>query len=211
MRTIYGVKVLTEEDLFDTCGRPKNIMDFVKMNIEDTLESLKEARRDYWHESDFQNNEFKFSFIPIDAIENYVMYKTVEKSMGLARDYMVTNNGIEQSELIAEAAQHRINECMEYYSYNSDVILDSVCMVFIFDPRKDFVKDICVAIPNKIISKINAPMEYKCCECSFVEKSHSLPEHMLYSIVNNKVAYYCNKCARKHKYEFVPVGEEFNL
>lgn len=211
MRTIYGVKVLTEEDLFDTCGRPKNIMDFVKMNIEDTLEALSEAKQDFWHSPDFQSNEFKLSFIPIDAIENYVMYKTVEKSMGLARDYMVTNNGIEKSELIAEAAKQRIDDCLEYYSYNQEIISESVCMVFIFDTRKDkYVKDMCVAIPNKIISKINAPMEYICSSCSFVEKSQSLPEKMMYSILDDKVTYFCNKCSRKHHIKMVPVGEEFN-
>lgn len=210
MRTIYGVKVLSEEDLFDTCGRPRNIMDFVKMNIEDTLESLSDARHDYWHKPDFQSNEFKFSFIPIDAIENYVIFKTVERSMDLAVEYMITTSGIDRAKLIANAAKERIDECIEYYSYNSEVVPKSVCMVFIYDIKSETVKDICVTIPDKIIDKINSPMEYTCSKCSFTEKSDSLPENMMYSIVNDRVTYFCNRCARKTTHHTVHVGEEFN-
>lgn len=210
MRTIYGTKVLTEGDLFDTCGRPKNIMDFVKMNIEETLKELDEARYSYWHQQEFQSNEFKLSFIPIDVIENYVIFKTVEKSMDLAVDYMVTTNGIDRAKLIAKAAKDRIDECIEYYADNMIIIPNSVCMIFIHDIKTELVKDICVTIPRKIIDRIEAPTEYTCSKCGFTEKAEVLPDNMMYSIINNKVTYFCNSCSRKVDCHVVHVGEEFN-
>lgn len=209
MRIIYGTKVLTEEDLFDTCGRPKNIMDFVKMNVEDTLDELKEARYDYWHKPEYQSNEFKLSFIPIEVIENYVIYKTVEKSMDLVMDYMVTKNGIDMSKLIAEAAKERIDECIDYFADNIDKIPTAVCMIFIHDVKTEIVKDICVAIPKKIIDKIDASTEYYCSKCGFTERADVLPDNMMYTVVDNKVIYFCKPCSRRVNYRTVHVGEEF--
>ena len=211
MRIIYGTKVLTEEDLFDTCGRPKNIMDFVKMNVEDTLDELKEARYDYWHKPEYQSNEFKLSFIPIEVIENYVTYKTVEKSMDLVMDYMVTKNIIfeEQSYCFPEAAKERIDECIDYFADNIDKIPTAVCMIFIHDVKTEIVKDICVAIPKKIIDKIDAPTEYYCSKCGFTERADVLPDNMMYTVVDNKVIYFCKPCSRRVNYRTVHVGEEF--
>ena len=211
MRIIYGTKVLTEEDLFDMCGRPQNIMDFVKMNVDDTLKELCEARYDYHHKQEFQSNEFKLSFIPIDVIEQYVIFKTVEKSMDLAINYMVTADGIDRARFIAGAAKERIDECIDYYSYNMSQIPNVVCMIFIYDTKTERVKDICVSVPRKAIDKINTPVDYQCSKCGYTERAEVLPDNMMYTIIDNGVTYFCNKCSRGLKYHTVHVGEEFNL
>lgn len=210
MRIIYGTKVLTEEDLFDMCGRPKNIMDFVKMNVEDTLEELSEARYDYHHEQEYQSNEFNLSFIPIDIIENYVLFKTVERSMDLAVAYMVTSEGIDRAKLISQAAKERIDESIEYYACNMSKIPNSVCMIFIRDTKTGRVKDICVSVPRRAIEKINMPTDYKCSKCGYVERAEVLPDNMMYTVMDNAVTYFCKSCSRGLRQHVVHVGEEFN-
>lgn len=210
MRIIYGTKVLTEEDLFDTCGRPKNIMDFIKMNTEQTLSDLEGAKYDFRSKQEFQSNEFKLSFIPIDVIEEYVMFQTICRSIDIAIDYMATTDSIEKAKLIAKAAKQKIDECIEYYADNMSKIPNSVCMVFIYDTKTNNIKDMCVTIPRRAIDKINAPMEYECTDCKYIERTDVLPDNMMYTIIDNRVVYYCNKCAEKMNYNFVHVGEEFN-
>lgn len=209
MRTIYGTKVLTEEDLFDTYCRPRNIMEFIKMNIEQTLSELNEARYDFRHKAEFQSNEFKLSFIPIDVIEQYVIFKTVERSMGMAEEYMVSINGIDRVNLIAKSAKERISECIDCYADSMSDILKTICMVFVYDIKTDAVKDICVAIPKKIIDKINAPMEYTCNLCGKIDKSDVLPDNTMYTVIDNKVVYYCKHCSHCIEHHTVHVGEEF--
>lgn len=210
MRIIYGTKVLTEEDLFDTCGRPKNIMDFIKMNTEQTLIDLKEARYDFRSKQEFQSNEFKFSFIPIEVIEEYVMFQTICRSIDIAIDYMATEDSIKKAKLIAKAAKQKIDDCIEYYADNMSKIPTSVCMIFIYDLKTDKVKDMCVTIPRRVIDKINSPMEYQCTKCNFIERTDILPDNMMYTVIDNKVVYYCKNCSKTGNHKFVHVGEEFN-
>lgn len=211
MRIIYGTKVLTEEDLFDTCGRPGNTIDFVNLDAESIMNDLSEVSLRYHKKSSYQSNEFLFLFIPVEIVEEYILFKTIGKSVDIAKDYMVTQKSIDKSDHISKAAEEKIEYFIDYYSGNTDFIRNSACVTFVLDPiLNKRIRDVCVSVPRKIIDKAEAPMDYVCSECGITERTDILPDDMMYTIANNKIKYICNKCSISMGVNSSHVGDVFH-
>lgn len=195
LRIVYGTKALTEDDLFDGCGRPRNILDFISNNLEDVLKNLRDAVLRFDHQG--YQTDFRFDFIPLDLVEEYILYTAVSRGVELALDFMATRNNIDRSKHIASAADEKLVMAMSRYTDNDNPnycnVLDAVCAAIIYDPISGSIKDICVCVPRKIVLKVEQDMEYCCDRCGKKQYSSALPE-MMYSIKGSAVYYYCKEC-----------------
>lgn len=200
MRIVYGTKALTEDDLFDGCGRPRNILDFINQNLSDVLKNLRDAILHFDHQG--YQTDFKFDFIPLDLVEEYILYTAVSKGVELALDFMATRGNIDRSKHIASAADEKLAMAMDRYTNEDSAkycnIEDSVCAAIIYDAVSGKVKDICVCVPRKIISKVEQDIEYCCDRCGKKQYTSALPD-MMYTIKDGTIRYYCKDCCDKRE------------
>lgn len=196
MRTVYGTKAITEDDIFEGCGRPRNIIEFVDKNLDEILKELRDVILHFKHEG--YQNDFRFDFIPLETIEEFILYRAVSRSVEIALDYMATRDNIDKSKHIVNAANEKLTQAIDKYSnFENDnfcSIDDAVCVSIVYDALTEKVKDFYICIPRKIISKVEQDMEYRCSRCGKTQYTTALPDNMKYTIMDNKVIYYCVDC-----------------
>ena len=206
MRIIYGTKVLIEKDLFENCGRPINLIQLVTDNLDSVLEDLDDVCLFFMHRGTYQSAQFNFRFIPLNVIEQYILYKSVKSNAEDSIKNMATNSTRKYFDQMIEIAKDRLDSLIkEYTDLELRKLEYETCMTFIFD-ENDKLKDICLAIPELVVSKINTLTEYTCTKCGATKKTDILPEDMYYRIHDGQVIYYCNNCVSDYP-DAVHVGD----
>lgn len=200
MRTVYGTKTMTEDDIFEGCGGPRNIIEFVDKNLEQILTALREVIIPFKHEG--YQNDFRFDFIPLETLEEFILYSTVSKSIEIALDYMATRDNIDKSKHIVSAASEKLTRAINKYSnFEKDYFCspyDTVCVAIVYDALTEKARNFYFCIPRKIISKVEQDMEYTCSRCGKTQSTSALPDDMKYTIIDNKVVYYCSDCCTEN-------------
>lgn len=207
MITIYGAKVIDEDDLFEKNGRPKNVCEFASIEKENIFRDLRDVILPIKFEESYKSTELDLSFIPLELIEEYVLYRSVQKSAEIAISCMTKTQSISDAQLLVENAYKKLQEKISQYEYGDKKIADQLCITYIFNSQSE-IKDICLSLPRKVFEFINKPIMYECCICKNKEYTNDLPDNMFYCISRNKIKYYCSKCSENIE-KAVHVGDNF--
>lgn len=196
MKSIYGVPVITCDDLFSTAVRPSYITDFVSRYIEDIDTDLggDMIPLGKFFKSDFVS--LWVDFVPLDIVEYYIMYKSK-----LENDI---NNNIDKRTVLLNA-----ESTLENFLDNRDNTFkdNKLHLAIIREAKQGHYLDACLCVPRVVISKLKSPTIYTCKRCGYTEaKTNDLPDDMLYTIEDNKVVYYCKECL-SGKSNIVHVGD----
>lgn len=195
MKSIYGVPVITSEDLFSTSVRPSYITDFVAKYIDDIDVDL---GGDMISLGRFFKSEFVslwVDFVPLDILEYYIAYKTkLEKDM---------DDAIDKAGVLLDAQSY----LEDFLDDRDNSFKDNkLHLAIIREAKQGHYLDACLCVPRVVISKLKSPTIYTCNRCGYTEaKVNDLPD-MLYTIEDNKVVYYCKECL-SGKSNVVHVGD----
>lgn len=203
MRIIYGVKILTHEDLFEHSSDIKSIRDFIEDNSAQILNDLNEVSLSFIHRNTYQSQDFNFRFIPLEVIEKYITYFLSQKELLQIKQYAISNNVLEKSQKNVINNKKKLDTAIEKYICKD--ITNKKCVIIAID-KYGKIKDVKICIPNNVICKIKNPVVYECSKCHHKEYSDILPDDMYYEIKNNEIEYFCSKCKTKKS---VHVGESF--
>ncbi|MEG1502379.1 MAG: hypothetical protein RR370_03210, partial [Synergistaceae bacterium] len=160
MKTIYGVPVVTYDELFATSLRPHDLMKFVRQYEKDLSSDL---AGDITRLEDLFKSEFiqiRVDFIPLDIVEEYTLYKlTVEAGKRAAR-CIVTPYELSRLSATVKQSEQSFEMYMDLRGFNFNE--NSMNLALIRDAKESNLIDACLCVPRVILSKLYEPTTYEC-------------------------------------------------
>lgn len=195
MKYIYGVPVITTDDLFLTSLRSEEMSSFVYSHEEDIIRDLRGEITNL--ESLFKSEFIRLNvdFIPLDIMSRYILYKLVEDS------------NIASNAEVIESARADFNDFIENreFRFNPNILHVSL----VRESIENHLIDVCINLPSTIISKAKVPVIYKCCGCEYTETTLNKLPNMFYTVADGEIKYFCKNCKSNH-YKLVHVGDSFS-
>lgn len=220
MLSIYGVKTLTEGDIFNHCGRPNALKDTIYNKFEEITDLLDEEDKYLFVKIDstLQRVEFNIEFIPLELVEEYIKFNKEIEAIDSICNAMVTEDKVIKLQQDKENVKKMFLEKVKAYDKN---IMEDTCVAVLLDKQYGGCKNIIsyyICNPRKIITLANKMIKYECCHCGKTIKCSTevddMPDEWYYTVVNLGIDYYCPECneeisKRRVHVRTVHVGDTF--
>lgn len=213
MRTVYGLKMFTLEDIISKIGGRPTICNYLKEHpsILDKFEEDEKLVIDTSIHENFPIYNMakclKFVFVSIDLLEERLILDKFIPNLEEIKDILVT---VSRAEKVERMVTKHINSYEKYSDvYSGDNLAEARCFMFVYDKDDDKLIDVFTAIPSEIISFLTEPIEYKCSVCSTIQSTDNssfdkfIP-NMFYNVNNNSIDY---RCSDHIEEGYVHVGE----
>jgi hypothetical protein len=209
MRTIYGLKMFTLDDITNKIGGRPIICNHLKQHPE-ILEKFDHSEKLEVNTSLKENTpiynmakSLKFIFVSIDLLEERMILDNIVSNMEEVKKMLITVSRAEKVERI-------VNKHLDSYEnfsdrYSGEALLKLSCFMFVYDNDENKLIDVYTAIPVEVINYLYKPIEYQCSVCNHLEKTDNtsfdrfMPD-MYYKVVDNEIDYRCkdHKAAGYH-------------
>jgi hypothetical protein len=213
MRTIYGLKMFTLEDIINNIGGRPAICNFLKenSNILDKFDDDEIIVLDTGIHENFpiynMAKSMKFVFVSIDLLEERLILDNMVTNVEEVSKLFVTANRTEKVERIV----NKYNDSYERYaeSNSGEVLMKKSCFMFVYDNDEHKLMDVFTAIPANVVALLTEPIEYKCDVCGKIEEANNtsfdnfMPD-MYYKVIDNKIDY---RCPAHKEDDYSHVGE----
>lgn len=211
MQTIYGVRMITLNDIIDNpyVGRPQRICQYMKEEVlSKGVSFLGEFTPKIVVDTRLEGNftlynmivPYKLIFIPLDIIEEHLIYDAILGHLKNVQRKITSLRADKKIEKMRNTFDSRLYDCRSKYLSEKDVASASCCM-FIFE--QDKIVDVYTTLPSDILGNVLfKAQEYECEHCKKIKTvgnrslEDMLPD-MRYEVVDGKIFYYCNDCAKQ--------------
>lgn len=218
MRTIYGLKMLTLDDIIMNTGGKPNMCTYLRKN-ENILDKFNDEEK-YIIDVGMNGNfpiyniltPYKFIFVSMDLLEERMILDSVIPSLRNISEILMNVTRVEKVSRIINRYESAYDEYASKYSGES--LLTQPCFMFVYGEKYNLI-DVYTAIPQDVLSFLSNPIIYKCCNCN--KEVKSIPESFeaflpdIYYSVNkqNEITYMCKECMIKNvdPKQFKKVGE----
>lgn len=217
MITIYGIKTVTESDIFNHCGKPNSIKELVFNNYKEMIDIFDDYIIVSELNSTLQRAEFNIVFIPLELVEEYVKFTKAIEALDSICNSMVTEKKILEIANEKKKIKKEFEHTIKQYK-GKDNVVNNTCLAILLDkPITEYgefanITNYYICTPRKILSAMDKTIDYTCALCGNKIKSKistdDIPE-WFYGICNDRINYYCPECKNTSNKTLSHIGDTF--
>ncbi|MDF2841727.1 MAG: hypothetical protein K0R00_153 [Herbinix sp.] len=213
MRTIYGLKMFTLEDITGKTGGRPSVCNLLKEDpsILDRFEDGEKMVVDTGLHQNFTVYNMakclKFVFVSIDLFEEKLILDNFTSNISDVLKMLTT---VSRTEKVERIINKHIDSYEKYSNkYSGEALLKEPCFMFVFDNDTNKLVDVYTAIPGEVIYCLSKPIEYECSVCGKIEQTENtsfnnfLPK-MYYKSSEKEIDY---RCEDHKEHDYSHVGE----
>ncbi|MGL5718594.1 MAG: hypothetical protein ACRCX2_36660, partial [Paraclostridium sp.] len=172
MFLIYGIKTLSLDDILNGVSRPQEIIEFAKNNMSYIMKEVGDCSVVMQSPPIMGPRVLDFIFIPTIVINELMIKKNITDNVARTDKNTLTFESKSKIRNLLEIADEKFEELTGTNS-SHDNIMKSSCLMITRDSLKDII-DVCVTVPEHIVSNADIKIKYTCSACGSTEVVNGL-------------------------------------